>query len=200
MKKYLVFLLTIFIMGVFTVTASAGALGVNVPPGYVLEVYGQFTPVGNDFAPSFIAGVNDKFALGVMYDTSSDFFTVSGRYCPVKNLAAGLYYRFYGEGSWMADLRGKIFVNESLALSGMLKYDSIGSGRFVVLGQAEYMFSRQWMGNAGVLCSDSATSLLLGADFLATKNLAVGFNCILPTDNFGNPVFEVVMDYLIIKK
>lgn len=199
MKKFLILMLTVVMMGVLTATAFAGALGVNVPPGYVLEVDSMFTSGGNYFYPAVIAGINDNLALGVMYDTSANFFTVSGRYVIVKNLSANVYYRIFGPGSWMVDLRGKTFLNESLALSGKVGYDSMGSGSFSALGQAEYMFSQKWMGNAGLSYGNSTTFLLLGADFLATKNLAVGFNCILPTDNFGNPVFEVVVDYLIMK-
>lgn len=199
MKKTLSLLLMVVMVGLLSVTASAGCLGVNVPPGYVLEVDSILTPNGNFYYPAVIAGINDNLALGVMYDTSANFFTVSGRYVIVKNLSANVYYRIYDTGSWMVDVRGKTFLNQSLALSGKVGYDSMGSGSFSGLGQAEYMFSQQWMANAGLNYANSKTFLLLGADFLATKNLAVGFNCILPTDNFGNPVFEVVVDYLIMK-
>lgn len=185
-------------MGVLTTTASAGSLGVNVPPGYVLEVDSILTSGGNYFYPSIIAGINNNLALGVMYDTSFNFFTVSGRYCPVKNIAADVYYRFYDTGSWKADLRGKAFLNQNLAISGMASYDCMGTGSFGALGQAEYMFSGNWMGNAGINYSNSSTSLLLGADF-ATGNFEIGLNCILPTANFSNPMFEVVVDYLIKK-
>ena len=198
MKKYLILLLAIIMMGAFTVTTSAGSLGVNVPPGYILEVDSQFTLLGNDFCPSLVAGLNDKLALGVMYDTSFNYFTVSGRYSPVKNLAANVYYRFYGLGSWKADLRGKTFINQNLALSGMASYETSGSGSFGALGQAEYLVNENWMGNAGLNYTNSTTFLLLGADF-ASGNLAVGFNCIFRAADFSNSMIEVVVDYFIKK-
>lgn len=198
MKKYLTLLLTIIMMGVFAASTSAGSLGVNVPPGYVLEVDSVFTSGENYFYPAVIAGINDNLALGVMYDTSFNFFTVSGRYCPVKNLSANVYYRFYDTGSWKADFRGKSFLNQSLALSGMASYDSLGSGSFGVLGQAEYFFSENWMGNAGINYANSSTFAVLGVDY-ASGNFAVGLNCIFPTANFSNPMIEVVIDYLIKK-
>ena len=198
MKKYIILLLTVMMMDAFTAGASAGALGVNVPPGFVLEVDSIFTSGGNYFYPSFVAGLNDNLALGVMYDTSFNYFTVSGRYVIVKNLAAGVYYRFYDIGSWKADLRGKSFFNQSLALSGMVSYDSMGTGSFGALGQAEYLFSENWMANAGFKYANSATSLLLGADF-ASGDWEIGFNCIIPTADFSNPMIELVVDYLIKK-
>jgi hypothetical protein len=69
-KKCFVLIFTVLMIGAFTATASAGALGVNVPSGYVLEADSVFTPGGNDFAPAFIAGLNGKVALGIMFDTS----------------------------------------------------------------------------------------------------------------------------------
>ena len=84
MKKYIILLLTVMMMGAFTAGASAGALGVNVPPGFVLELDSVFTSGGNYFYPSFVAGLNDNLALGVMYETSFNYFTVSGRYVIVK--------------------------------------------------------------------------------------------------------------------
>jgi hypothetical protein len=198
MKKYIILLLTVMMMGAFTASASAGALGVNIPPGFVLEVDSIFTSGGNYFYPSFVAGLNDNLALGVMYDTSFNFFTVSGRYVIVKNLAAGVYYRFYDIGSWKAELRGKTFLNQNLALAGMVSYDSVGTGSFGALGQAEYLLSENWMANAGFKYANSSTSLLLGADF-ASGNLAVGLNCIFLMDDFSNPMIELVVDYLIKK-
>ena len=52
MKKSLIFLLTIILMGIFAAEASAGSLGVNVPPGYVLEVDSVFTSGENYFSPA----------------------------------------------------------------------------------------------------------------------------------------------------
>ena len=203
MKKYLILLLTIIMMGVLTTTASAGALGVNVPPGYALEVDSYFTSGSNDFCPSFIAGLNDNLAVGVIYDTTGKYFTATGRYRIVKNLAADVFYRFYGTGSWITDLRGKYFLNQNLALAGKLSYDSLGSGAFGALGQAEYLFSENWMGNAGALYTNSSgnssTCVLLGADFVASGNLEIGFNGIFPAGNFSNPTIEMVVDYMIEK-
>jgi len=185
-------------MGAFTITASAGSLGVNVPPGYVLEVDSVFTSGGNYYYPAVIVGVNDKLALGVIYDTSLSYFTVSGRYSIVKNLSADVYYRFFDTGSWKAALRGKTFLNQSLALAGMVSYDSLGSGSFGALGQAEYFLSENWVGNAGLSYAYTSTSMLLGVDY-ASGNFAIGLNCIFPTDNFNNPMIELVVDYLIKK-
>ena len=198
MKKSLILLLTIILMGVFTAEASAGSLGVNVPPGYVLEVDSVLTSGGNYYYPSIIAGINDKLALGVMYDTSLSYFTVSGRYCLVKNLAADVYYRFYDTGSWKADLRGKTFLNQSLALAGMASYDSLGTGSFGALGQAEYFFSENWVGNAGINYANSSAFAVLGVDY-ACGNLAIGLSCIFPTTDFNNPMIEAVIDYFIKK-
>jgi hypothetical protein len=195
MKKYLVLLLTVMMMGVLTATASAGALGVNVPPGYVLEVDSVLTPVANYYYPSFIAGLNDKAALGVMYDTSANYFTVSGRYCLVKNVAADLFYRLDGSNSWISDLRAKYFLNQRLALAGKYSYDSLFSNH-TIIGQAEYLFNENWMGNAGFIYSNSTTFFELGADF-ATLNMAVGLNCVFPANDFSKPGLEVVVDYFI---
>ncbi len=67
-----------------------------------------------------------------------------------------------------------------------------------MLGQAEYLISENWVGNAGINYANSSTSLLLGADF-ASGNWAVGINCIFPTADFGKPMIEIVMEYLIKK-
>ena len=53
MKKALILLLTIIMMGVVAAEAFAGSLGVNIPPGYVLEVDSMFTSGGNYFYPHF---------------------------------------------------------------------------------------------------------------------------------------------------
>jgi hypothetical protein len=198
MKKYLTLFLIVIMMDVFAVKAFASSLGVNVPPGYVLEVDSMFTSGGNYFAPAFFAGINENLALGVMYDTTFQYFTVTGRYVIVRNVAADVFYRFSGSGSWKADLRGKFFLNQNLALAGMVSYDSMDTGSFGALGQAEYLFSENWMGNVGINYSNSLTSLLLGLDY-ASENLAVGVNCIFPTTNFSNPMIEIVVDYLIKK-
>jgi hypothetical protein len=66
-------------MGVLTITASAAAIGVNVPPGYVIEVDSQFTPGMSEICPSFIAGLSDKVAVGVMYDTYVKNVTIIGQ-------------------------------------------------------------------------------------------------------------------------
>ena len=198
MKKYIILLLTVMMMGAFTAGASAGALGVNVPQGFVLEVDSMFTSGGNYFYPAVIAGINDKLALGVMYDTSLSYFVVSGRYAIVKNLSADVYYRFFSTGSWKADLRGKTFISPNMAMAGMVSYDSMGSGSFGALAQVEYFFSENWVGNAGIKYANSSAFALLGVDY-ASGNFAVGLNCIFPTTNFSNPMIEVVVDYLIKK-
>jgi hypothetical protein len=184
-------------IGVLTITASAAAIGVNVPPGYVLEVDSQFTQGMSEICPSFIAGLNKNLALGVMYDTYFKIYMVSGRYVIVKNVAADLFYRVDGSNTWMADLRAKYFPSQSLALAGKYKYDSLYSGSSV-MGQAEYLFNEHWLGNAGVIYANSTTSLLLGAEFF-TGNIDIGLNCAFMNNDFNNPMIEVVVDYLIKK-
>ena len=201
MKKYLVLLLTIIMMGVLSVTASAAAIGVNVPPGYVLEVDSQFAQGMSEICPTFIAPLNKNFALAAMYDTYFKNVTVSGRYEIVKNLAADLYYRLDGSKLWEADLRGKYFFNQSLAVAGKYFYDSLFSSSSIY-GQVEYFFNEHWMANAGAIYASSpmfsSTSIVLGAGFGA-GNFECGFNYAAPVNNFSQPVIEVVADFLIKK-
>jgi hypothetical protein len=203
MKKYLVILLTVVMIGGLTAVASAAAIGVNVPPGYVLEVDSQFTQGISEICPSFVAGLSDKVAVGVMYDTYLKNFTISGRYQIVKNLSADLFYRVDGSNTWTADLRGKYFFNHALALAGKYSYNynSMFSSNSI-FGQAEYYFSKHWMGNAGLMYSSStissSTSIILGAGF-GVGYLEFGVNYIAPTNDFSNPVIEVAVDYLIKK-
>lgn len=199
MKKYFVLILTIIMIGAITTTVSASPICTNVPPGYdVFELDVQFAQGIYDFNPSFIASLNDKVALGMMYDTYFKYYALMGRYAPVKNVAADLYYRLDGSNSWMADLRGKYFFNQSLNVSGKLYYDSLDTSNLQILGQAEYMFNEEWVGNAGLFNSNKTTFLVLGAAF--EKGLiAVGIDGVFPTTNFSNPMIEVAIDYLIKK-
>jgi len=82
----------------------------------VIELDSQFTKSVSDYCPSFIAGLGDNVALGVMYDTYFKIVMISGRYKIVKNVAADLYYRLDGSNTWMADLRGKYFFNQTYFL------------------------------------------------------------------------------------
>jgi hypothetical protein len=197
MKKYLVIWLTIIMIGSLTATVSAAAIGVNVAPGFVAELGGQFTPAGNDFCPAFYAGLNNKVALGVMYDSSFNYFTVLGRYVIVTNVAANLLYRLDGSNGWMVDLRGKYFLNQSLALAGKYGYDSLSSGS-AVIGQVEYLVNDHWLGNAGLSYAYSTTFLVLGAEFF-TGNIDIGVDCAFPAHDFSKPVIAVVVDYLLKK-
>ena len=61
MKKFLMLLLIITMIGTITATASASPICTNVPPGYdVFELDVQFVQGIYDFNPSFIASLNDK--------------------------------------------------------------------------------------------------------------------------------------------
>jgi hypothetical protein len=188
-------------IGALTITASAAAIGVNVPPGYVLEVDSQFTQGMSEICPTFVAGLNKNLALAVMYDTYFKNITVSGRYEIVKNFSADLYYRLDNSNSWMADLRGRYFFNQSLAVAGKYYYDSLFSSSSIY-GQAEYMFNQHWMANAGLIYSSSpyssTTSIVLGAGFGA-GNIEFGFNYAAPVNDFSKPVIEVVAGFLIKK-
>ena len=126
------------------------------------------------------------------------YYALMGRYAPVKNVAADLYYRLDGSNSWMADLRGKYYFNQSLNISGKLYYDSLNTSNLQILGQAEYMFNEEWVGNAGLFNSNQTTFLVVGAAF-EKGVIAVGIDGVFPTTNFSNPMIEVAIDYLIKK-
>jgi hypothetical protein len=199
MKKFSVLLLIITMIGTITATASASPICTNVPPGYdVFELDAQFVQGMNDYCPSFIAGLNDQIALGMMYDTYFKYYAVMGRYAPVKNVATDLYYRLDGSNSWMADLRGKYYFNQSLNISGKLYYDSLDTSNLQILGQAEYLFNQEWVGNAGLFNSNQTTFLVLGAAF-EKGVIAVGIDGVFPTTNFSNPMIALAIDYLIKK-
>jgi len=199
MKKYFVLLLIIIMIGVIVTTASASPICTNIPSGYdVFELDGQYAQGMYDFNPLLAVCLNDKLALGMMYDTYFKYYAVMGRYAPVKNIAADLYYRLDGSNSWMADLRGKYYFNQSFDLAGKLYYDSSNTSNLQLLGQAEYMFNEQWVGNAGLFNSNHTTFLVLGAAF-EKGAIAVGIDGVFPTTNFSNPMIEVAFDYLIKK-
>jgi hypothetical protein len=142
-------------------------------------------------------GLNNKVALGVMYDSSFNYFTVLGRYVIVTNVAADLFYRLDGSNGWMVDLRGKYFLNQSWALAGKYGYDSLSSGS-AVTGQVEYLVNDHWLGNAGLSYAYSTTFLVLGAEFF-TGNIDIGVDCVFPAHDFSKPVIAVVVDYLLKK-
>jgi hypothetical protein len=149
------------------------------------------------FARRSDAGLSNKVALGVMYDSSFNYFTVFGRYVIVTNVTADLFYRLDGSNSWMADLRGKYFFNQSWALAGKYNYDSLSSGS-AVIRQAEHLFNEHWLGNAGLSYAYSTTFLVLGAEFF-TGNIDIGVDCAFPANDFSKPMIIVVADYLIKK-
>jgi hypothetical protein len=205
MKKCLILLLTMILMGVLPIAASAAGIGVNVPPGYVLEVDSYFTQGTSEICPSFIAGLSKGLAVGVMYDTYLKNFTVCGRYQIVKNLSTDLYYTVDGSNAWAVDLRGKYFFNQSLALAGKYShnYNPMLTNNSL-FGQAEYYFNEHWMGNAGLMYTyfdptmPSSTSIVLGGG-CGFGYLEFGVNYIAPINNLSNPTIEVALDYLIKK-
>lgn len=161
-------------------TAIASTIGVNVKPGYSINVEKDFEPDTDAWFIYGSFGISENWLLRVGFITDEDVFYLGGRYEIVNNLALG--FGFYGAENYdkyCIDLRGKANLTEKLDLVGVLKYnykDWDGGGStdsWDFTGQFEYK-----MGTIGALNTgfkyvdtdkDSDTYYIVGAEFYLKK-------------------------------
>lgn len=176
MKKLLCLVLACAMLLVAGSAAMASTIGVNVKPGYSVNVEKDFEPDTDAWFIYGNFGLNEKWLLKIGYVTDEDLFYLGGRYEIINNLALGFGY--YGSDyydKYSIDLRGKANLTEKLDLAGVVKYnykDWDGGGSsdsWDFLGQLEYKLGEIGALNVGFKYVDTdfddETYYVAGAEF-----------------------------------
>lgn len=179
MKKCCCFLLTLLIFSLFTNNVSASTIPINISPGYIIQI--SSSPDDNNLRGDFEFDLQDKLALSLEYVSVSNYYSLLGRYSFVKNMAVGFSFSSSNPAAWNIDFRMRRQINESLAVAGILGYNGVTPN---LTGQVEDWFTDQLAGNVGFAYQNSATSLVLGTEFLIER-MDIGLDLYVPAGNTG---------------
>lgn len=211
MKKFLAVLISVSMLFIFAMTATASRIDVDYTDNSVKITHIKTDSNTGDSDSLLIGGfyaIDDLWSVNAAYTFAddSDFNTLilGGRYQLRENISLGANFLMYIDGDSNADDLIRVDaaanhpINENLTIAAKaLVAKGLGNGdydMFSLLAQAEYQINEMFVANAGFSFSDysignysdSITCLVVGAEAYPSEQISVGLDFEIDTEDSDN--------------